>query len=141
MNMRASRKGLSPLLAIIIGLVVTVVAGILLAQLYFSYAATISARPAANVEYVDLVTDGTNSYLVINIKNIGNVPITAVKVSDVDCGITNVAPGGTASCTLDNTIVPTYYCWNCLVRFCQYHYRPKYTDLRNLSKGSKRLKS
>jgi Zn-dependent M28 family amino/carboxypeptidase len=59
------------------------------------------------VEYVDLVTDGTNSYLVINIKNIGNVPITTVKVSNVvsnvDCGITNVAPGGTASCTLDNT--------------------------------------
>jgi len=77
--MRASRRGLSPLLAIIIGLVVTVVAGILLAQLYFSYAATISARPAANVEYVDLVTtDGTKSYLVINIKNIGNVPIKAV---------------------------------------------------------------
>jgi hypothetical protein len=103
MNMRASRKGLSPLLAIIIGLVVTVVAGILLAQLYFSYAATISARPAANVEYIDLVTDGTNSYLVINIKNIGNVPITAVKVSGVNCSITNVAPGGTASCTLNNT--------------------------------------
>ena len=101
--MRASRKGLSPLLAIIIGLVVTVVAGIQLAQLYFSYAATISARPAANVEYIDLVTDGTNSYLVINIKNIGNVPINAVKVSDVDCGINDVAPGGTASCTLDNT--------------------------------------
>ena len=105
--MRASRKGLSPLLAIIIGLVVTVVAGILLAQLYFSYAATISARPAANVEYIDLVTDGTNSYLVINIKNIGNVPIDAVKVSNVDCGITNVAPGGTASCTLDNTEIDT----------------------------------
>jgi len=110
--MRASRKGLSPLLAIIIGLVVTVVAGILLAQLYFSYAATISTRPAANVEYVDLVTDGTTSYLVINIKNIGNVPISTINVdnNNNDCGISEVPPGATASCVLDSnqiTDLPT----------------------------------
>jgi len=66
-----SKKGLSPLLAIIIGLIVTIVAGILLAQLYFSYAATISSRPSVNIEYVDLV--GTTLYM--NIKNTGNVPI------------------------------------------------------------------
>ena len=71
----SSRKGLSPLLAIIIGLIVTIVAGILLAQLYFSYAATISARPAANIEYIDAIDGGTSDYLVINIKNIGNVPM------------------------------------------------------------------
>jgi flagellin-like protein len=67
---KASRKGLSPLLAIIIGLVVTIVAGMLLAQLYFSYAATLSSRPAANVEYVDLVvpTGSTSGTLVISIK-------------------------------------------------------------------------
>jgi len=105
--MRASRKGLSPLLAIIIGLVVTIVAGILLAQLYFSYAATISARPAANIEYVDLVTDGKTSYLVINIKNIGNVPINATTVDDATCDIDYVPPGATASCVLNNTNIPT----------------------------------
>jgi len=58
---KLGKKGLSPLLAIIIGLIVTIVAGILLAQLYFSYAATISARPAANVEYVDLIADTTDT--------------------------------------------------------------------------------
>jgi hypothetical protein len=100
---RVSRRGLSPLLAIIIGLVVTVVAGILLAQLYFSYAATISARPAANVEYIDLVTNGTTSHLVINIKNIGHVPINATKVDNGDCGVNYVPPGATASCVLDNS--------------------------------------
>jgi len=112
---KSSRKGLSPLLAIIIGLIVTIVAGILLAQLYFSYAGTISARPAANVEYVDLVTDGTNSYLVINIKNTGNVPIdssTDITVSDgastPTCGLTaDVPPGATASCVIDNTAMPS----------------------------------
>jgi len=73
-----SKKGLSPLLAIIIGLIVTIVAGILLAQLYFSYATSISARPAANIEYIDLVVDEDgNGILVVNIKNIGNVPIHA----------------------------------------------------------------
>jgi hypothetical protein len=85
MNMRASRKGLSPLLAIIIGLVVTVVAGILLAQLYFSYAATLSSRPAANIEYVDLVITGANTEtLVLSIKNTGNVPIIGITVTGVD---------------------------------------------------------
>ena len=75
-DVRNSRKGLSPLLAIIIGLIVTIIAGILLAQLYFSYAATISARPAANIEYIDLVIDSTgNGILAANIKNTGNVPI------------------------------------------------------------------
>jgi len=70
-----SRKGLSPLLAIIIGLVVTIVAGILLAQLYFSYAATLSARPAVNLEYVDAIDVDNNDVLAINLKNVGNVPI------------------------------------------------------------------
>jgi len=72
-----SRKGLSPLLAIIIGLVVTIVAGILLAQLYFSYAATLSARPAVNLEYVDAIDAGAgdNDVLAINLKNVGNVPV------------------------------------------------------------------
>jgi len=104
--MRASRKGLSPLLAIIIGLVVTIVAGILLAQLYFSYAATISARPAANVEYVDLVVSpGTppTVVLALNIKNMGSVEVTSVTVHESDGTSLNcdpstisIPPGGTA---------------------------------------------
>jgi len=81
---KLGKKGLSPLLAIIIGLIVTIVAGILLAQLYFSYAATISARPAANVEYSDLVVSDGSGILVLNIKNTGNVPIEAVSVEGAD---------------------------------------------------------
>jgi len=109
--MRASRRGLSPLLAIIIGLVVTVVAGILLAQLYFSYAATISARPAANIEYVDLVktASGTGT-LVINIKNMGNVKINSISISEGSegAGCTTagvpVPPGGTGSISCSVTL-------------------------------------
>jgi hypothetical protein len=103
MNMRASKKGLSPLLAIIIGLVVTIVAGILLAQLYFSYAATLSSRPAANVEYVDLVvpTGGTSGTLVISIKNTGNIYIQSGNVkkdsTTLDCTIPKIYPGGVNS--------------------------------------------
>ena len=103
-DVRNSRKGLSPLLAIIIGLIVTIVAGILLAQLYFSYAATISARPAANIEYVDLVADGTD-ILVINIKNTGNVPIDSITAPNIGGGSNctggsvdiSILPGGTGS--------------------------------------------
>ncbi|MEM4021595.1 MAG: hypothetical protein QXI18_04420 [Nitrososphaerota archaeon] len=107
MSGRASKKGLSPLLAIIIGLVVTIVAGILLAQLYFSYAATLSARPAANVEYVDAVAgaEGTGT-LTINIKNIGNVPINGGTIAGnkiSPCNIpSGIPPGGVrgVSCQL-----------------------------------------
>jgi len=107
MSGKASRKGLSPLLAIIIGLVVTIVAGILLAQLYFSYAATISKRPAANVEYVDLVTSDGTSVLAVSIKNMGNVEIIAADVvdsnNDTVCLITQVPAGGTGGCSDDLT--------------------------------------
>ncbi|MEM4497522.1 MAG: hypothetical protein QW692_01710 [Nitrososphaerota archaeon] len=104
MSGKASRKGLSPLLAIIIGLVVTIVAGILLAQLYFSYASTMSIRPAANIEYVDVVTDGTTSILAISIKNMGNVPIIGggVTVDNTqlgDCNIGNIPVGGVGGCS------------------------------------------
>ena len=104
---RSSRKGLSPLLAIIIGLIVTIVAGILLAQLYFSYAATISTRPAANVEYVDLVYSGDgNGILVVNVKNMGGLRITSMDITDdnIDCGTPSGVPtpaGGVASITCD----------------------------------------
>ena len=85
---KLGKKGLSPLLAIIIGLIVTIVAGILLAQLYFSYAATISARPAANVEYSDLVvTSDGSGILALNIKNTGNVPIDWVSISGTIGGV------------------------------------------------------
>ncbi|MCD6312336.1 MAG: hypothetical protein J7L79_00800 [Thaumarchaeota archaeon] len=79
---KLGKKGLSPLLAIIIGLIVTIVAGILLAQLYFSYAATISARPAANIEYSELIVSDGSGILALNIKNVGNVPINSITVYD-----------------------------------------------------------
>jgi len=115
MRRSCSRKGLSPLLAIIIGLVVTIVAGILLAQLYFSYAATVSSRPAANVEYIDLIENNDNDILVINIKNTGNTPIEKIYISgsgvssDV-CSTspangTNIQPGGTVSVTCKGSLV------------------------------------
>ena len=118
--MRASRKGLSPLLAIIIGLVVTIVAGILLAQLYFSYAATLSARPAANVEYVDLVTTGaTTGTLVLNIKNTGNMPITGISIAGIppsrgSCTITRAVPPGRATSASCSVSWPggTIFAWN-----------------------------
>ena len=128
----ASRRGLSPLLAIIIGLVVTVVAGILLAQLYFGYAASISARPAANIEYVDLVVGSDNTgILVMNIKNMGNVQIDIDTVDvqlDVngdgtdDCDQTvqgNGNPGGTisATCTLSGVAAGTAYSGFVVINF------------------------
>ncbi|MCS7133101.1 MAG: hypothetical protein NZ918_05240 [Aigarchaeota archaeon] len=106
--MERSKSGLSPLLAILIGLVITIVAGILLAQLYFSYAATISTRPAANVEYIDLVYRGDGSgILVVNVKNMGNIRINNLEIKDgkISCEDIRGVPtpsGGVASmaCTV-----------------------------------------
>jgi len=101
-----NRKGLSPLLAIIIGLVVTIVAGILLAQLYFSYAATLSARPAVNLEYVDAIDAGDRDIVAINLKNVGNVPvdvneitISASRTCNIDSRGGNGNPGTVISIT------------------------------------------
>ncbi|MEM3921782.1 MAG: hypothetical protein QXG25_02730 [Nitrososphaerota archaeon] len=93
------KSGLSPLLAIIIGLVVTIVAGILLAQLYFSYAATLSARPAVNIEYVDVVEGGRSDILVINLKNVGNVPVDTTQQITIRIGNNqySVTPSGSGS--------------------------------------------
>jgi len=103
MSGKASRKGLSPLLAIIIGLVVTIVAGILLAQLYFSYAATLSARPGVNLEYVDAVDNDNNDILAINLKNVGNVPINTDNIqTNLACTLQvsgSGDPGGVISVT------------------------------------------
>jgi hypothetical protein len=96
---------------------VTVVAGILLAQLYFSYAATISARPAANIEYVDLVQAGADQgILALNIKNMGNQPINRIIISDPTTTYTTISttipPGGTGGVTTTITWTSTNAAWN-----------------------------
>ena len=108
---KPEKLGLSALLAIIIGLVITIVAGILLAQLYFSYAGTISKRPAANIEYVDLVVPSTGGQgiLTINIKNMGNVKITGVSINETAVGDSlSVDPGETVGIQhmVTDTILP-----------------------------------
>ena len=111
MMSRRLHRGLSPLLAIIIGLIIVIVAGILLSQLYFSYTATISHRPACNIEHIDLVyVGGDDGQLVINVKNVGNVRIIELWLETsarVRCwrhpytpdygGNTNIPPGSTGA--------------------------------------------
>ena len=137
MNRMVSRRlhrGLSPLLAIIIGLIIVIVAGILLSQLYFSYTATVSHRPACSVEYVDLVAQpGGSGTLVINLKNTGNVRIVWLWLDGSNIGScyrypyttayggnTNIPPGSTGSmrCTITSGIAPgTVYTATLRVRF------------------------
>ena len=131
---RRLHRGLSPLLAIIIGLIIVIVAGILLSQLYFSYTATISHRPACSVEYVDLVAQpGGSGTLVINLKNTGNVRIVWLWLDGSNIGScyrypyttayggnTNIPPGSTGSmrCTITSGIAPgTVYTATLRVRF------------------------
>lgn len=134
MMSRRPHRGLSPLLAIIIGLIIVIVAGILLSQLYFGYASTVSHRPACSVEYVDLVAQpGGSGTLVINLKNTGNVRIVWLWLDGSNIGScyrypyttayggnTNIPPGSTGSmrCTITSGITPgTVYTATLRVRF------------------------
>jgi len=85
-------KGLSKLLSMLIGLVVVIVAGIAITNSFHQYVYPISIRPAVMIEYVDLIEAGNNDMLILNLKNIGNVPVDVQHVvvdgvGDVDCRV------------------------------------------------------
>ncbi|MEM3921781.1 MAG: hypothetical protein QXG25_02725, partial [Nitrososphaerota archaeon] len=92
------RRGISSLTAGLMGVVVVAVAGILISQLYFNYAVNTLHGPGALIEYVDVISGGSGATLVIGIKNVGNAPITGIRVegggvSIEKTGLT-IPPGG-----------------------------------------------
>jgi len=97
MNVAKSRKAVSPLLATIILIAITVAAGLVIYNLFFSTAGTISSTLQVDIISCDLVKTATPSrvLLSITVKNTGNKPITTCKVSIWDdSGTEKPATGG-----------------------------------------------
>lgn len=72
-----SRKAISPLIATIILIAITVAGGLVIYTVFFSSAGTLTAKGQLTIEAVDLVkqTDGAAAFS-ITVKNSGNKPIT-----------------------------------------------------------------
>jgi hypothetical protein len=89
----------------LIGLIVVIVAGIAITNSFYQYVYPISIRPAVMIEYIDLIEAGNNDVFILNLKNIGNVPVDVQhvvvdSVGDVDCRV-----AGSGSCYLSRNNV------------------------------------
>ena len=96
MNVVKNRKAVSPLLATIILIAITVAAGLVVYNLFFSTAGTVSSTLQVDIVSCDLVKTATPSrvLLSITVKNTGNRPITTCKVSIWDDSGTEEPTGG-----------------------------------------------
>jgi len=86
------KRGISPLLATIILIAITVGAGLVIYNLFFSTASRMSAQLSIQVVSVDVVKTSSQMLVSATIKNTGNKPISS-------CTVTIYGDSGTA--TLD----------------------------------------
>jgi flagellin-like protein len=87
------RKAVSPLLATIILIAITVAAGLVIYNVFFSTAGTMSQQLNVQPTSVDIVKAGTITLVSATIKNTGNKPITS-------CNVTVWGDSGTATLSL-----------------------------------------
>ncbi|MEM0443560.1 MAG: archaellin/type IV pilin N-terminal domain-containing protein [Candidatus Caldarchaeum sp.] len=116
------KAGLSPLVAVILLIAITVAAAVVVAGVFFNLSSIAGRRPTAIIDQVKLVATpaGAGTWAVV-VKNTGDVPITGI-TANFPAGTCNpslsfspatVNPGGTAAasgsvgagggCTLGNT--------------------------------------
>ena len=74
------RKAVSPLLATIILIAITVAAGLVIYNLFFSTAGTISQQLNVQIISVDVVKTSSTTLVSATIKNTGNKPISSCHV-------------------------------------------------------------
>jgi flagellin-like protein len=104
---RNTSVGLSPLVAVILLIAITVAAAVVVSGVFFNLASIAGRRPAALIDQARLVTDVTgNGLWVVVVKNTGDVPITGVNIADnngncvpdsMDFEPDSVNPGGTTA--------------------------------------------
>lgn len=75
------RKAVSPLLATIILITITVAAGLVVYNLFFSTAGTVSQQLNIQVVSIDIVKTSTTTLVSATIKNSGNKPVTSCTVT------------------------------------------------------------
>jgi flagellin-like protein len=119
MRHRSRSDGLSPLVAVILLIAITVAAAVIVSGVFFNLAGIAGRRPTAIIDQVKVVTTpaGSGQWAIV-IKNTGDVPITAITATTTGCGtptfaipLGGVLPGNTigatspatAGCTLGTT--------------------------------------
>jgi len=113
-KMRA-RRGISPLIATIILIAITVAGGLLIYSMFLSTGSIWGAKGQVAVENVKLVKDSSGSVLFsITLKNTGNKPVQSltVKLAGQDVGLTlgnPLQPGQSTSFVGDAPQIPGGY--------------------------------
>ena len=108
LNCPRNRRAVSPLLATIILIAITVAGGLVIYNLFFSTAGTLSAQTSIHVESMDIVKTSSQILVSATIKNSGNKPITACTMTiygDTGTATLNLGaidPGQSKSTTLAN---------------------------------------
>jgi flagellin-like protein len=95
---RNTSAGLSPLLAVILLLAITVAAAVAVSGVFFNLASIAGRRPTAIIDQVKLIATpaGAGTWTVV-VKNTGDVPITAISAS---------YPGGCAPASTTFSPIP-----------------------------------
>ncbi|MEM1940832.1 MAG: archaellin/type IV pilin N-terminal domain-containing protein [Candidatus Caldarchaeum sp.] len=79
---RVRSRGLSPLVAVILLLAITVAAAVVVSGVFFNLAGVAGRRPTAVIDQVRLVATPTGAGTwAVTVKNTGDVPITAITAS------------------------------------------------------------
>ncbi len=101
------RKGLSPLVAILLLIAITVAAAVVVAGVFFNLSATAGRRPSILIDSVQLVVDPAtgNGLFAITIKNTGDVGVNATTLTN-EIDLSNVCDGTTASLDINVNIQP-----------------------------------
>ena len=119
MNRRNRSDGLSPLVAVILLIAITVAAAVVVSGVFFNLAGIAGRRPTAIIDQVRLVATPTgNGTWAVVVKNTGDVPITAIATTfpagacnptltfsplPANPGSTTSASGSDTGCTLGST--------------------------------------
>jgi flagellin-like protein len=90
------RRAISPLIATIILIAITIAGGLLVYSVFFNTYGVLSAKGQVTVEAIKLVRDSTGSTVfTITLKSTGNNPVTALTVNLAGTEYTVTFPGGT----------------------------------------------
>jgi len=105
--MKLGKRAISPLIATIILISICVAGGLLIYNVFFSSASTLTAKGQVSVESMDLVKDTAgNVVFSITVKNTGNKPATAINVKLAaeeeknilsEAGMSSLEPGQSVS--------------------------------------------
>jgi flagellin-like protein len=94
---KSSRKAISPLLATIILIAITIVGGLVVYSIFTSSAGAAGSQSSVQVVSAQLVvpTGSAQATFAITVKNSGNKPINNLQISGIQTGTTLCGTGGT----------------------------------------------